>query len=168
MIGKLQRKRLLWRPRRGWEDNFKIDLGVICVSVWTEFVCLGMGSNGGIFWIRWSSLGFCNQLNNCTIRKTTLFSCERRAAKTVVGSVSVEIKLLWRQYWLCELSSSSTNDFCKMSVYTAPSGLDRVDAAVGSLTASQSGARGSCNVTLNWFIYQKITRQKWREVESST
>jgi hypothetical protein len=26
LVGKPEEKRLLWRPRRGWEDNIKMDL----------------------------------------------------------------------------------------------------------------------------------------------
>jgi hypothetical protein len=47
--GKSERKRSLGRPRRGWEDNIRMDLREIGRKVWTGLTWLRLGTNGGLF-----------------------------------------------------------------------------------------------------------------------
>jgi hypothetical protein len=41
-------KRQLGRPRRGWVDNIKMDLREIGWVVWTGWLWLRIGTNGGL------------------------------------------------------------------------------------------------------------------------
>jgi hypothetical protein len=45
LVGKLEGKRPLGRPRRGWEDNIKMDLREDGV-VWTGLIRLRIGTSG--------------------------------------------------------------------------------------------------------------------------
>ena len=49
LVGKPEGKRPLWKPRRRWEDNFKLDLQeVVCgEGVWTGYSWLRVGTGGG-------------------------------------------------------------------------------------------------------------------------
>jgi len=47
LVRKLDGQSPLWRPRRGWEDNIKMDLKQ-GVKVWTAFIWLIMATCGGI------------------------------------------------------------------------------------------------------------------------
>jgi len=47
MVGKPKGKRLLGRPRRGWEDNIKMDLQEVGCRVWTGSGWLRIGTGGG-------------------------------------------------------------------------------------------------------------------------
>jgi hypothetical protein len=46
LVGKPIVKRPLKRPRHTWEDNIKMEFGEIGMVVWTEFICIRMGSSG--------------------------------------------------------------------------------------------------------------------------
>jgi hypothetical protein len=53
LVGKLEGKRPLWRPRLRWEDDIKLDLneredGIVC----TGFVWLRIGNSGELLWTR--------------------------------------------------------------------------------------------------------------------
>jgi hypothetical protein len=47
LVGKLEGKRPLGRPRRRWEDNIKMDLQEVEVEVWTGSSWLRIGTCGG-------------------------------------------------------------------------------------------------------------------------
>jgi len=47
LVGKPEGKRPLWRPRRRWEDNIRMDLQE--VGVWTGSSWLRIGTGGGHF-----------------------------------------------------------------------------------------------------------------------
>ena len=47
LVGKLEVKRPLRRPRPGWEDNIKMDLQELGWGTWTELIWLRMGTGGG-------------------------------------------------------------------------------------------------------------------------
>jgi len=47
LVGKLQEKRPLGRPRRRWEDNIKMDLQEVGLGVWTGSSWLRIGTGGG-------------------------------------------------------------------------------------------------------------------------
>jgi hypothetical protein len=47
LVGKPERKRSLWRPRRRWEDNIKMDFRKWDVGVRTESMWLRIGTGGG-------------------------------------------------------------------------------------------------------------------------
>jgi hypothetical protein len=44
--GKPEGKKLLQRPRRRWEDNFKVNLKGTGVKMWTEFIWRCIGYSG--------------------------------------------------------------------------------------------------------------------------
>jgi Cu2+-containing amine oxidase len=46
LLGKLERKRPLGRPRRRWEVNFKMDLQEVGCGAWTESRWLGIRTGG--------------------------------------------------------------------------------------------------------------------------
>jgi hypothetical protein len=50
LVGKLDRKRPLGRPRREWVDNIKMDLREIGWDgmEWIGWICLRIGTSGGI------------------------------------------------------------------------------------------------------------------------
>jgi hypothetical protein len=48
LVGKLQGKRPLGRPRRRWADNIKMDLREIDGMVWTGSIWLRIGTSGGL------------------------------------------------------------------------------------------------------------------------
>ena len=48
LVGKLEGKRPLGRPRRRWQDNIKKDLQEVDVGVWTGSSWLRIGTGGGI------------------------------------------------------------------------------------------------------------------------
>jgi hypothetical protein len=48
LVGKLEEKRLLERPRRRWEDNIKMDLREVGCGVWTASSWLRIGTGGGL------------------------------------------------------------------------------------------------------------------------
>jgi hypothetical protein len=47
-VGKPEGKRLLGRPRRRWEDGIKMDLRKIVWGVWSGFIWLKIGTDGGL------------------------------------------------------------------------------------------------------------------------
>jgi hypothetical protein len=49
LVGKLEGKRPLGRPRRRWEDGIRMDLREIGLEgVWIGFDCLRTGTGGGL------------------------------------------------------------------------------------------------------------------------
>jgi hypothetical protein len=48
LVGRLEGKRPLGRPRRRWEDNIKMDLREIGIDGATGFGWLRIGSSGGL------------------------------------------------------------------------------------------------------------------------
>jgi len=46
-VGKPEGKRQLGRPRRGWEDNVKMDLQEVGCGEWTGSSWLRIGTDGG-------------------------------------------------------------------------------------------------------------------------
>jgi hypothetical protein len=48
LVGKLEGKRPLGRPRRRWEDVIKMDLGQIGWGAWIGFTWLRIGIAGGL------------------------------------------------------------------------------------------------------------------------
>jgi hypothetical protein len=56
--GKAWRKSPLERPRHGWENGIKMDLGEIGWGVWIGFTWLRIGIVGGLLWMRWWTFGF--------------------------------------------------------------------------------------------------------------
>jgi hypothetical protein len=48
LVGRLEGKRPLRRPRRRWEDNIKMDLGEVGIDGRTGFSWLRIGSSGGL------------------------------------------------------------------------------------------------------------------------
>jgi hypothetical protein len=48
LVGSLEGKRPLGRPRRRWEDNIKLDLRGIGIDGGTGFGRLRIGSSGGL------------------------------------------------------------------------------------------------------------------------
>ena len=46
LVGKPEGKRPLWRPRRRWEDNIKMDLQEVGFGVWTGSSWLRMRTGG--------------------------------------------------------------------------------------------------------------------------
>jgi hypothetical protein len=48
LVGKPEKKRPLGRPKRRWEDNIKMDLGVVA----TGWSWLRIGTGGGHLWVR--------------------------------------------------------------------------------------------------------------------
>jgi hypothetical protein len=47
-VGKPKEKKLLGRPRSGWEDGMRMDLSDIGWGVWSGFNWLGIGAGGGL------------------------------------------------------------------------------------------------------------------------
>ena len=47
LMGKLEGKRPLGRPRRRWEDNIKMDLQEVECGLWTGSIWLRTGTDGG-------------------------------------------------------------------------------------------------------------------------
>jgi len=47
LVGKLEGKRPLGRPRRRWEDDIKVDLQDVGCGVWTGSRWLRIGTGGG-------------------------------------------------------------------------------------------------------------------------
>jgi hypothetical protein len=53
LVGKPEGRRPLGRPRRGWEDNIKVDLrGGGWGAAWTGSIWLRIGIGGGLLWMR--------------------------------------------------------------------------------------------------------------------
>jgi hypothetical protein len=48
LVGKLEGKRPLERPSRGWEDGIKMDLRETGWGVWSRFSWLRIGTVGGL------------------------------------------------------------------------------------------------------------------------
>jgi hypothetical protein len=48
LVGKLEKRRLLERPRCRWVDNIRKDLGEIGGMMRTGSVCLRIGTSGGL------------------------------------------------------------------------------------------------------------------------
>jgi len=47
LVGKLEGRRQLGRPRRRWEDNIKMELQEVGCGVWTGSSWLRIGTGGG-------------------------------------------------------------------------------------------------------------------------
>ena len=52
LVGKLEEKRPLGRPRRRWEDNIKVDLQEVGGGGGTGWSWLRIGTGGGHLWVR--------------------------------------------------------------------------------------------------------------------
>ena len=52
LVGKPEGKIPLGRPRRRWEDNIKMDLQEVGGVVGTGWSWLGIGTDGGHWWVR--------------------------------------------------------------------------------------------------------------------
>jgi hypothetical protein len=48
LVGRLEGRRPLGRPRRRWEDNIKMDLTEIWLGMWIGFIGLRVGTGGGL------------------------------------------------------------------------------------------------------------------------
>jgi hypothetical protein len=48
LVGKLEGKRPLGKPRRRWEDGIRMDLGKIVLGVWIGFDWLRTGTGSGL------------------------------------------------------------------------------------------------------------------------
>ena len=48
LVEKPDGRRPLGRPRRGWEDNIKMDLREVGWGVWTGSISLRVGTGGGL------------------------------------------------------------------------------------------------------------------------
>jgi hypothetical protein len=48
LVRKPEGRRLLGRPRRRWEDGFRMDLREIGLGVWIRFDWLRTGTGGGL------------------------------------------------------------------------------------------------------------------------
>jgi hypothetical protein len=48
LVGKLEGRRPLGRPRRRWEDNIKVDLREVAWGAWTGSIWLRIGTGGGL------------------------------------------------------------------------------------------------------------------------
>jgi hypothetical protein len=48
LVGKLEGKRPLGRPRRGWEDNIKIRIQKMGWGTWIALIWLRIGKGGGL------------------------------------------------------------------------------------------------------------------------
>jgi hypothetical protein len=48
LVGKPEGKRPLGRPRRRWEDGFRMDLGRLAGGVWSGSSWLRIGDDGGL------------------------------------------------------------------------------------------------------------------------
>jgi hypothetical protein len=48
LVGKLEVKKPLGRPRRRWEDNIRMELKEVSCEVWTSFIWHWIGINGGL------------------------------------------------------------------------------------------------------------------------
>jgi hypothetical protein len=46
LMGKPEGKRAVGRPRRGWVDNIRMDLGEVDTVMWTGLVWLRVGTGG--------------------------------------------------------------------------------------------------------------------------
>jgi hypothetical protein len=47
VVGKLEGKRPLERPKRKWEDNIKMDFQEVGCGTWTGLIWLRIGTGGG-------------------------------------------------------------------------------------------------------------------------
>ena len=52
LVGKPEGKKPLGRPRRGWEDNIKIDLQEVGWEPWIGLTCLRIGTGGELLCLR--------------------------------------------------------------------------------------------------------------------
>jgi len=48
LVGKLEGKRQLGRPRRRWEDNIKMDLQEVECEAWPGLIWRRIGTGGGV------------------------------------------------------------------------------------------------------------------------
>jgi hypothetical protein len=48
LVGKIEGRRPLGRPRRRWEDNIKMDLQEVEWGAWTGLMWLRRGTGGGL------------------------------------------------------------------------------------------------------------------------
>jgi hypothetical protein len=48
LVGRLEGRRPLGRPRRRWEDNIKMDLKERGLGMWIGFIWLRIGTGGGL------------------------------------------------------------------------------------------------------------------------
>jgi hypothetical protein len=51
LVKKPERRRPLGRPRRGWEDNIKMDVREVGWEAWTGLIWLRTGTGGGLLCI---------------------------------------------------------------------------------------------------------------------
>ena len=78
LVGKPERKKLLRRPRRRWEDNIKMDLQEVGGVVGTGWSWLKIGTGGGHLWVRWWTFGFHKCGEFLESRQSLLVSFSRR------------------------------------------------------------------------------------------
>jgi hypothetical protein len=52
LVGKLEGKIQLGRPRRRWEDNIKMDLQEVGCGTWTGSIWFRIGTGGGLLLMR--------------------------------------------------------------------------------------------------------------------
>jgi hypothetical protein len=52
LVGTLEGRRSLGRPRRKWEDNTKVDLWETGFGEWIGFIWLRIGKGGELLWTR--------------------------------------------------------------------------------------------------------------------
>jgi hypothetical protein len=48
LVGRLEGRRPLGRPRRRWEDNIKMDFEEVGWGAWTGLIWLRIGTGGGL------------------------------------------------------------------------------------------------------------------------
>jgi hypothetical protein len=48
LVGRLEERRQLGRPRHRWEDNIKVDLQELGWGAWTGLIWLRIGTGGGL------------------------------------------------------------------------------------------------------------------------
>jgi len=48
LMGKIEGRRPLGRPRHRWEDNIKMDLQEVGCGAWTGLIWLRIGTGGGL------------------------------------------------------------------------------------------------------------------------
>jgi hypothetical protein len=58
MVGKLEGKRPLGKPRRMWENGIRMDLREIGLGGGIGFDWLRTVTGGGLLWVRWWTFGF--------------------------------------------------------------------------------------------------------------
>jgi hypothetical protein len=89
--GRTEGKTPLERPRHRWEDNTRIDLREIrwYRVVWTRFIWLKIGNNGGLLWMRQWTFGFYRILRNSSTSAQLVASLEELGSTYLVPIIWV-------------------------------------------------------------------------------